>query len=49
MICGTTRPLLMRDSVRSAPKAKPPTCAKKATPPPFADAEARPKFPSTSW
>ena len=49
MLCGTTRPLLKRDRVRSAPKAKPPTCAKKATPPPFAEAEARPKFPSTSW
>jgi hypothetical protein len=47
--CGTTRPALSRASVTRAPKAKPPICANNATPPPFAEAEARPKFPSTSW
>ena len=45
MLCGTTRPLLRRDSVRSAPKAKPPTCAKKATPPPFADGRGETEVP----
>ena len=49
VLCGTTRPVLRRARVRSAPKAKPPTCAKKATPPPFAADEVRPAFPSTSW
>jgi DivIVA domain-containing protein len=32
-----------------APKTKPPTCAKNATPPPLALALNKPKFPSTSW
>ena len=42
-------PGVEQSSVTSAPKAKPPMCAKKATPPPFADAEVRPACPSTSW
>ena len=49
VLCGTTRPALRRAIVTRAPKAKPPTWAKKATPPPFADAEVRPACPSTSW
>jgi hypothetical protein len=35
--------------VTTYPKTKPPTCAKKATPPPLAFAEKGPKFASTNW
>jgi len=35
--------------VASAPKANPPTWAKNATPPPFAEALDSPKFASIGW
>ena len=33
-VCGTTRPVLVRTRAAATPNTKPPTCAKKATPPP---------------
>jgi polyhydroxyalkanoate synthase len=47
--CGATRPILTRSQVMSRPKRKPPTWAKKATPPPLAEALNSPKLASMSW
>jgi hypothetical protein len=44
-----TRPVPLRIRAATRPNKNPPTWAKKATPPPFADALNRPKFASTSW
>jgi hypothetical protein len=46
---GAIRPAPVRAQVTSAPKMNPPTCAKNATPPPFAWALNSPKLASTSW
>src|SRR5919197_1238331 len=47
--CGASRPTPLRKTVTTTPKRKPPTCAKNATPPPFALAPKSPKLAPKSW
>ncbi len=46
---GATCPARARSHVTTRPKTNPPTCAKNATPPPFAEALNDPKLASISW
>ena len=46
---GATCPARARSHVTTRPKTNPPTCAKNATPPPFAEALNSPKLASMSW
>ena len=46
---GATCPARARSHVTTRPKTNPPTCAKNATPPPFAEALNSPKLASISW
>jgi hypothetical protein len=46
---GATCPARARSHVTTRPKTNPPTWAKNATPPPFAEALNSPKLASISW
>jgi len=48
-VCAEIFPAPARSHATTKPNRKPPTCAKKATPPPLALALNSPKFASTSW